>query len=282
MVIRQTPSLHEGLISGMGVAPRSERRGFFSHVATRAIRIAAIVLLLVGGLSAAPAKVLAAEEAAGQRPCFTFSTFQSEGMRVLFERILTEAYDRLGYDVVIEGFPAERALVMSDQGDVDGEAGRVPVIESQCWNLIRVPTPLCANRVVAFTRQPDFNARDGWRSLWQYRLGTVIGYKFIEKKIKRLNAEFFSSYRTLFTALENDRVDVAVSMYLEALPTIRNMELNDVRAYDPPLASKLMHHYLHKKHADFVPEIDRVLRQMQQSGRLDAIRRELEAEYERR
>lgn len=211
----------------------------------------------------------------------TFSTFPSEGMGVLFTRILTEAYHKVGYEVTIRGYPAERALAMSNDGLVDGEAGRVPVIEGKYKNLIRVPTPIYTNRVFAFSRQPKLCTNKGWSALEPYKLGAVIGYKFIEKMTKDMNSAYFRTYRVLFKALDNDRIDVAISEYLEALPIIRDLRLQKIGAHHPPLAHNEMHHYLHKKHKKLVPVIDAVLQEMYESGRMDTIQKELEAEYKR-
>ncbi|WP_319543902.1 transporter substrate-binding domain-containing protein [uncultured Pseudodesulfovibrio sp.] len=214
-----------------------------------------------------------------QRPQLTFSTFLSEGMGVLFERILTEAYAQLGYDVTIKGFPAERALAMSNEGLVDGEAGRVSVIEGSYTNLIRVPTPLYTNRVAAFSRQAHFNTKNGWNSLKGYSVGAVLGYKFIEKMTEDLDTVYFRNYSILFKALDNNRIDVAVSEYLEALPTLGQLHLIQIGSHYPLLAHNPMYHYLHKSKAWLIPAIDSILHEMEKSGRMDEILNELEAEY---
>jgi len=232
----------------------------------------------------APGAALASDVAEGeqsQRPELVFSTFPSEGMGELFGRILTEAYDRIGFDVVIRRYPAARALVMANEGSVDGEAGRGAVIEEDNRNLVRVPTPLYMNRIVAFSRQPYLNTSRGWDSLAGYKLGVVTGYRFVEKMTRQFDCDDFNSYSALFTALDNDRIDVAVSEYLEALPTVSKLRLDRVGAHAPPLALNPMYHYLHKEKAWMIPDIDASLRAMRESGRMDEILKGLEEEYKR-
>lgn len=208
-----------------------------------------------------------------------FSTFPSEGMGVLFARILSEAYGRIGYSVEVTGLPAERALFMADQGVVDGEAARVPVIEEDHANLVRVPTPLYRNRVVVFTWRPEIDPAQGWEGLYPYSLASVIGYRFIEKKTRHMRRQLVPCYSTLFAMLEVRRVDAVVSEYLEALPTLPLFNLADVRVLKPPYAYKNMYHYLHVRHADLVSRIDAVLKAMRAEGRMDAILHDLEHEY---
>eukprot|EP00828_Plagiopyla_frontata_P031207 TRINITY_DN41046_c0_g1_i2.p2 TRINITY_DN41046_c0_g1~~TRINITY_DN41046_c0_g1_i2.p2 ORF type:complete len:275 (-),score=55.36 TRINITY_DN41046_c0_g1_i2:97-921(-) len=212
------------------------------------------------------------------RPLLVFTSFPCDGMALLFKRILTEAYGRIGYDVRVEGVPAERALVMSDQGVVDGEAARVPVIEAVCPNLIRVPTPLYMNRVVVFSRIGDIGLSDGWEGLYPYRVGVVRGYKFVDKMTASMNRVVAPDYENLFSMLENGRLDIVVTEYFEALPALKELQPHNVRILLPPLAYNPMYHYLHKRHADLVPRIDKVLREMRREGRMEALQREIEQE----
>lgn len=209
----------------------------------------------------------------------TFSTFPSQGMGILFGRILTEAYSTIGLDIAIRRLPAARALEAANEGQTDGEAGRVSVIEEDNPNLIRVPTPIYLNHVVCFTKRKDIDPRKGWDGLAPYSLASVVGYKFIEKKTLHMRRKLVASYDVLFAMLESDRVDAVLTEYLEALPTLKGLEMEDVHMLEPPYAAKPMYHYLHKKHADLVPRIDAVLKHMQKTGRLQAILKEMEREY---
>lgn len=209
-----------------------------------------------------------------------FSTFPSEGMGMVFKRILEEAYTKSNYKVTVQGIPAERALVMSNLGQVDGEAGRAAVIEKDHKNLIRVPTPLYTNRIVAFSLRDDLDLSAGWESLKGYKLGAVIGYKFVEEKTKPFDTTYVSSYNKLFTMLANEKVDIAISAYIEALPTIRALRMQkDIIIHAPPLATNAMYHYLHKKNKALVPIIDKVLQEMQQNNELNGMAADLEKEY---
>ena len=254
------------------------RAAEFGKVQRTAGLVLAVFLLCCGLLPTAPVHAAADAGGGARRPLMVFTSFPSEGMALLFKRILTEAYGRIGYDVVVEGVPAERALVMSNQGRVDGEAARVSVIEPACPNLIRVPTPLYTNRVVVFSRIGDIDLSRSWDGLYPYRVGIVRGYKFVDKMTASMNRVLVSCYRKLFTLLENGRLDVAVTEYFDVLPTLKEMQPRNVRIQEPPLAFNHMYHYLHKRNADLVPKIDAVLRDMRKEGRMQAIQQEIEQE----
>jgi len=241
------------------------------------VALLALTLLWAGQGAAEPSPSVAGGHA-GQEPVLTFSTFESRGMSRLFERILKEAYARIGYAAEFVEVPAERALVMANQGRVDGEAGRVPVIESRCPDLVRVPTPLYINRVVAFARGDGVPYVASWDGLARYRVGAVLGYKFVGQMTANMNRTVVSDYGKLFNMLANGRIDVAVAEYLDVLPALRALDLKTIRLLQPPLAFNPMYHYLNVRHADLVPRIDRALRDMQREGRMLRIQRELESE----
>lgn len=208
-----------------------------------------------------------------------FTTFPRMGMGDLFERILIEAYAELGYTIKTERVPAQRALVMANQGDVDGEAARVPVVEARNPNLIRVPTPLYVNRVAVFTRNTSIDTSQGWDALKGHKLGVAIGYKYIEGMTRRMDRIRATDYTQLFFMLAENRLDAVVAEYFEALPNTKSHRLEGVVVLQPFLARKEMYHYLHKKHAHLVPRIDAVLCRMRADGRMEAIIRAMEAEY---
>lgn len=226
-----------------------------------------LLIVLLPGLSGA------------QPPDLRFSTFPEPGITIVFRRVLTEAYDRLGLDISITEYPAERALILSDSGAVDGEAGRIAIIEESYANLLRVPTPIYQSEFTAFARRTDIDVSRGWASLAPYRVGVLIGFKYIESLSSRLDAVSLPSYEKLVTMLDAGRLDVVVMPLHDGLAVVRDMGLRDIRALAPPLSVEPMYHYLHPSHAGLVPTVDAVLREMREAGRLreiaDQVRREL-------
>ncbi len=205
------------------------------------------------------------------RPVLVFTTFPSAGYSEIFRRLLTEAYDRIGYDVIIERMPAERALVISDSGQVDGEAGRLSIIENSFHNLIRVPTPFFHTKTMVWAKQDDLDISGGWDALKKYKLGTLQGYKYVESKTFDMNRVLVPTHDKLFEMLEAGRLDIVILSLFDALPVIRAMALPDINQLEPPLGEFPMYHYLHKKHAALVPVIDKAFEEMRLEGRLDAI-----------
>lgn len=237
----------------------------------RRVPVLVLACLVLAGLALLLSPHRAWAERHGIEHRLVFSTFPPGGLHDLFDHILSEAYARLGYEVELQGYPAERALLMANDGLVDGEAGRVSVVERSYPNLIRVPTPIYVNRIAVLTVDADIDPAKGWAQFAYYRTCIRNGYKFLESRVPGENCHRVSSYEKMLELLKNRRVDVALAEFFDILPTLGKVGMGDVRMLDEPMAVNPMYHYLNRRHADLVPKIDAVLRAMAAEGRLKEI-----------
>jgi polar amino acid transport system substrate-binding protein len=79
------------------------------------------------------------------------------------------------------------------------------------------------------------------------------------------------STRLLFTLLQKDRIDVALNARLDGLAMTKDLRISDIKVLEPPLATRRMFPYLHKKHQELVPKLAAALRAMKEDGTFDAI-----------
>lgn len=182
------------------------------------------------------------------------------------DRIVLEAFRRIGVPVRLVRLPSERALKNAEQGIDDGSYVRIAGLSAQYPNLVMVPEPMSEYSFTAFARNPAITT-PSWDNLRARRTGIVTGWKLAEKNLA--GAPRLSRVRdedTLFALLDKDRVDVVVSSLHTGLEIARRHGYHNVRALSPPLAVLPMHLYMHKKHAALVPLLDQALRQMRQDG----------------
>ncbi|EGB15217.1 hypothetical protein DND132_2011 [Pseudodesulfovibrio mercurii] len=251
--------------------------------AARRVRqiLLAVLILSAPALAAWPSPALAELHGISHR--LVFSTFPPGGLRELFDRILTEAYARIGYEVELQSYPAQRALLMANDGLVDGEAGRVSVVEKGYRNLVRVPTPLYVNRIAVLVGEagmrPAVDPARGWGQFAGCRTCIRNGFKFLESKVEGDGCHKVSSYEKMLELLRNGRVDVGLAEYFDIQPTLGAVGLKGVRILDAPMAANPMYHYLNKKHAALVPLIDAELRSMAEEGRMLAIEHDILREH---
>ena len=83
------------------------------------------------------------------------------GIAILMgERILKEAYNRLGIDFVFKELPNVRSLFTANKGDTDGEFMRLPGLEKTYTNLIMLSIPIAYVDIVVYTKYAEFEIED--------------------------------------------------------------------------------------------------------------------------
>ena len=191
---------------------------------------------------------------------------------VTSEVILREAYRRIGINLVIKKYPAERALKLANQGKVDGEVQRINGIAAKYPNLIQVHPKINFIEGVVFSKSVTFDVK-GWESLRPYRIGIIRGIKFAERNTAGMKVLPAGNYATLFKMLDRKRFDIIVSPSLNGRYQMLQAGVKGLRELPPPIMRFDLFHYLHKKNKALLPRISKVLQSMRESGDLKKIRR---------
>ena len=193
------------------------------------------------------------------------------------ERVLHEAYRRLGMNMTVIRVPGERSLFSADHGQVDGELYRKLGMERDYPNLRIIPVPLLTYEIVIFTLGTTFVV-GGWESLRPFTIGFVKGIKIIEQNTQGMKLEPTATMRQAFLKMILGRSDIVVANRNSGLAVLKEMKLNDVKVLEPPLATFPVFHYLHKKHEALIPKLTTVLQQMQKEKVIEKIQKAVMAE----
>jgi polar amino acid transport system substrate-binding protein len=188
--------------------------------------------------------------------------------------ILQEAYQQLGIEVVIESVPQARSLILSNDGEIDGEIARIAGLEAQYPNLVMVPVVLIEQEGMAFTRQDKAFLLNGWDSMQPYSIVYMNGVKWSEEGTQGMDrVVMVTQPEQMFQMLEMGRADVALAPRLSGTLVIKQLGYTDIQPLEPPLIVNKLYHYLNIKHsAVLLPQITAVLEKMEASGRLREIR----------
>ena len=223
-------------------------------------------LFAVAALATAMARPVVAAE-----PLVLVTVPNSAGTTIS-EVITRKAYKRIGIDVEIRKYPAERALRIANSGKVDGEVQRIDGIAATYHNLIQVRPAISYLEGTAFSRTKTFVVK-GWESLRPYRIGYIRGIKFAERNTRNMDSVAVGDYTGLFKMLTKERFDIIVSPRLNGLYQMRQLDIRGVRELTPAIMRFDLFHYLHQKHVKLVPKISAVFAEMAASGELAAIRK---------
>jgi len=188
--------------------------------------------------------------------------------------VLKVAYAKLGITVEGKIFPAARALAQSDAGMTDGEVHRIKAIAPQHPNLIRIDIPINVVEGMAVTcdRTIDTTVVE---NISQYHLGIKIGTRYVEKLVDGMPSVVRKADENKLTQLlKAGRLDVVIGDRPWAISETLKADGECVRINEPPLVTIPLYHYLHKRHADLVPRIAKVLREMKESGEMEEVCRQ--------
>ena len=239
----------------------------------------AILVLMLAFLccSAFSAALSADDEAAvkRQKPYIFYTGLESPIHNVLDARI-QEAFRRLNLKARVQVLTSsQRALILANE-EGDGDAARLRDIKDYApqntANLVLVPESIITMEMSVYTRNLMFPVT-GWESLEKYRNGGRIGAKFVEKELPGKRS-FLTTTVQLVQMLKEDRIDTMVEWGLIADATIEKLKINDLKKLSPPIQTKTLYLYLHKKHQSLVPALTKVLRQMKEDGSFENITKE--------
>ncbi|MCX4026357.1 hypothetical protein H0A36_14865 [Endozoicomonas sp. SM1973] len=189
--------------------------------------------------------------------------------------IYNEAFNRLGYTLVYNGYPAKRASQLSDQGIVDGEIHRVADYANKHPNLVRVDEPHFSVYFSAYGIDPSIHL-DGWESLKNnsYRVGYRRGVKKCETILPALlppNRLMISE--SSLQGLEQvvaGRTQVFIDVQQNITFHLNQSEFQKVVFYRVGIMEKTpAHAFLHKKHKSLAPKLSLVLKKMKQEGLIE-------------
>ncbi|MBU1229976.1 MAG: transporter substrate-binding domain-containing protein [Proteobacteria bacterium] len=189
------------------------------------------------------------------------------------DRIVAEAFRRIGVPVRLVILPSERCLLNANAGIDDGNYDRAAGVERQYPNLVLVPEPMGTFPFTAFTRDPGLKL-SGWADLRSREVAYVHGWKVVERNLGLLGkATKMRDEEAVLAMVAGGRAAVGIANLYTGQEIIRRKGYQGTRAVLPPLADPPMHIYLHKRHAELVPRLAEALRQMRREGVIERLTR---------
>lgn len=180
-------------------------------------------------------------------------------------QLLGAAYGQLGIEVTAVVVPSRRALLIANNGEVDGDLFRIEELESRAPNLIKVPYPLMEGRLLAVVRgSGQITEQEGRLPRVAVRRGVVIA----ESTAKELGMTpvVANSYAQMRSLLERRRVDLALVSEIEGYSPLNEDGWGTYSVLSEPVARFTLHHYLHRRHANLVAPLAEALKMQDASG----------------
>ncbi len=201
-----------------------------------------------------------------------FSALEGSVNTAISQQVLKEAYSRLGIKISVRRYPGDRSLRYSNRGDTDGELFRIDNIDFKYQNLIKVSVPISVMEGIAFSKRDDIKI-SGWSSLMPFKVGIRRGVKFSEYGTQSMKPYIVNLNQQLVSILLKDKVDLIVLTRGNGLEMIKKFNAPEIKVIEPAIEKYNLYHYLHKKNRYLIPELERVLMDMDKEGFIKKIRR---------
>lgn len=190
--------------------------------------------------------------------------------------ILTKAYGEIGYQLNFLVIPAQRALVESNEGRVDGVMNRIEGIDRNFPNLIRIITPICTNTYFLYMLKD--NKLNSIEELTHLKIGIKKGNTPLEVIFEKLKPYEATSYQQLISMLITKRLDaIAINeaAFANAIHSQKYPQsLKSIVTVDYPFSIDYGYHYLHKKHLNLIPLISKKLAELESNGYIEKANKE--------
>ncbi len=198
----------------------------------------------------------------------------------------TEIFKRLGMKIEFRDYPAKRAGIEADAGNVDGEPGRIFSYADEHPNLIRVEESPFSLNFSAFAVKDSIPQLSGWDSLkgTKYKVEYQRGIKICEinlpKVVSRENLSDVTEAEQGLKKLISGRTDLFVYDEIGLLILLKRPEFKDsnVRLVGV-MESGVIYPYLHKKHAALAPKMAEIIKAMKAEGLIEQYRMMVEKEF---
>lgn len=184
-------------------------------------------------------------------------------------QVLGEAYRRLGVSLKFKTLPAQRALLLTRTGHIDGEIQRQGGLERLAPELLRVPLAITHRVTQTFARQ-SLNPESSSMRQWRYTQlrGTLAPWR---KHFHHI--QVVSDVKQIWQMLALGRADMTVSGRINAMLFMRQMNIHNVQALESTRQITPLFHYLHPRHRALSKKLHRVLQTMARSGTLHRLQK---------
>ena len=187
--------------------------------------------------------------------------------------VMKEAFQRTDIQVEFQSYPVERSLQIANYGKTHGELSRIKGIDKNYENLIQIPVANNFVRLFPITLDADIQITS-IEDLKLYHIGSVRGTKLVENAAADLNIEWANDNESLFSLMDNGRIDIVLSTDLVFHEMKQSSSLDyseDIRLAGDYLLEAELYPYIHKDYPELIENLTKVLKEMEAEGRIEEL-----------
>ncbi|MFV2054867.1 MAG: substrate-binding periplasmic protein [Thiohalomonadales bacterium] len=187
------------------------------------------------------------------------------------DKVAAKAFSNIGFTLIVKKLPAERGLRNANKGLIDGDIARIAGLSQSYPNLVRVPEKIFEMSFVVWSYK-EIDMTQAWDALSNRNVAYITGWKIFEHHLpKTALVTKTKNSMQLFTLLKKGRTDYVLYNRSGGEYISDQLNMATIKLQKPPLATKAMYIYLHKRHRKLVPLISQALVDMKKDGSYAAL-----------
>ncbi len=207
---------------------------------------------------------------AAEKPSLLMVGSSSESS-IVTHRIINTALKRLGYQMLLRQGGMRTLAAETDSGDLDLLAEMVEGTETGHNNLVRVPVSFSSTKITVYVREDSKISVGSWEDLRSLRVAYRNQNLYLANNVpKRIPVNIStSSYDELWRQVLDNNADAAIAPHRENSGRIvpKGIKKAGVVQVIPNYP------YLNKKHATLVPLLAETIREMQDEGTIENLKK---------
>ncbi|AOT10177.1 hypothetical protein S4054249_05355 [Pseudoalteromonas luteoviolacea] len=176
--------------------------------------------------------------------------------------LLSLAYKDIGHKLALIDFDQQSALIAANEGELDGQLGRIAGVTDSYANLLYVDFPLYSFNLqlishctsCSFEQIESMVVQSGYLVAYQYMMDNRYQGELIEVK----------SSAAQLNLLMQKKVQGALIIDFHLREHLPYMDVDTIKIED--LMTIDSFHYLHQKHAALIPKLKVTLKKLEQKG----------------
>lgn len=211
------------------------------------------------------------------RPVFVMHSNQAQDSptAVWLTSVYTELFRRIDVPVRFLFLPNQRANASAQTGEIDGQFTRIYEYERLFKDQLRINVPVVKLSTVAYARAAEpIYLTAGWSSFYDRKLrtdyvrGIVLSELNLTKWVKPDYLTASTDIHEGLMKLKHDRTDIFVHGNIAVEPYLQKDEYKNQIISAGLMDVTLLYPYIHAKHFDIAPHMERALAEIQNEGLL--------------
>lgn len=186
-------------------------------------------------------------------------------IETLIKKVLIEAYQSIGIEVQFHPLPVLRSINLVNNGKLDAEFARNPIIEPGYANLVRVKTPIFIDKIVVYSHDKTFKIKS-WEALKDYDSVILRGFLYVDSRLSGNQVSRVGTLEQVFKKVNGKRNKVAIDLRSNKC-MLDQLELKNVHLMPGVLEQIKFYHYVHIKHKAVIKPLELAITKMFMSGR---------------